>query len=55
MKAVAKQADESYDDAVHRAAAAPLGRLSLPPEEKAARLRAKYAKARALLNESKEA
>ncbi|WP_174545631.1 HD domain-containing protein [Nocardiopsis dassonvillei] len=69
VEAVTKQPGESYEDAVRRAAADPLGRLvkladnahnsderrlALLPEEKAVRLRAKYAKARALLNETKE-
>jgi (p)ppGpp synthase/HD superfamily hydrolase len=69
VEAVTKQAGESYEDAVRRAAADPLGRLvkladnahnsdeerlALLPEGKATRLRAKYAKARALLNEPEE-
>jgi len=69
VEAVTKQAGETYEDAVHRAAADPLGRLvkladnahnsdegrlALLPMEKADRLRVKYARARILLNATQE-
>jgi (p)ppGpp synthase/HD superfamily hydrolase len=64
VEAVTRRPGESYDDAVRRAAAHPIGRpvkladnadnsdesrLALLPEEQAARLRAKYTRARTLL------
>ncbi|MFC4562477.1 HD domain-containing protein [Nocardiopsis mangrovi] len=65
VAAVTKRPGEPYDEAVRRAAADPLGRLvkladnahnsdesrlALLPREKAARLRTKYARARAVLS-----